>query len=205
MVGTVADELSESVSPDRVSIARAGHDGDSATARAALASPDPRARLLAISALDRLGDLAGHELAAAIDDPDPSVRRRAVEVAATHPDVAILHRLDDDDPLTVETTAWSLGERGDPHDRTMSALGELARVHDDPLCREAAVAAIGAIGDPSGLPVVLAALDDIATIRRRAVVALAAFEGPDVEAALERALADRDRQVRQTAEDLLGP
>jgi len=66
------------------------------------------------------------------------------------------------------------------------------------------VAAIGAIGDPVGLPAVLAALGERATIRRRAVVALAAFDGPEVDAALARALTDRDRQVRQAAEDLLG-
>ena len=40
--------------------------------------------------------------------------------------------------------------------------------------------------------------------RRRAVLALAAFEGDGVEAALTRALDDRDWQVRQAAEDLLG-
>jgi hypothetical protein len=31
---------------------------------------------------------------------------------------------------------------------------------------------------------------------------LAPFDGPDVEAALERALTDRDWQVRQAAEDV---
>ena len=71
--------------------------------------------------------------------------------------------------------------------------------------REAAVAALGAIGDPVGLPAVLAALAERATIRRRAVLALAAFEGPEVDAALRRALDDRDRQVRQAAEDLVSP
>jgi hypothetical protein len=35
------------------------------------------------------------------------------------------------------------------------------------------------------------------------VIALAAFEGPEVDAALRRALEDRDWQVRQAAEDLL--
>jgi len=68
---------------------------------------------------------------------------------------------------------------------------------------EAAVAALGAIGDPAGLPAVLAALDDKPAIRRRAAVALAAFDGPDTEAALRRCLEDRDWQVRQVAEDLL--
>jgi hypothetical protein len=35
------------------------------------------------------------------------------------------------------------------------------------------------------------------------VLALAPFEGPEVDAALERARTDRDWQVRQAAEDLL--
>jgi hypothetical protein len=40
-------------------------------------------------------------------------------------------------------------------------------------------------------------------VRRRAVIALAPFAGPEVDAALERARTDRDWQVRQAAEDLL--
>jgi len=75
--------------------------------------------------------------------------------------------------------------------------------HSDPLCREAAVAALGAIGDPDGLPAVLSALGDKPAIRRRAAVALAAFDDPEVEPALRRCLEDRDWQVRQVAEDLL--
>ena len=51
---------------------------------------------------------------------------------------------------------------------------------------------------------ILAALPDKATVRRRAVLALAPFDGDDVDAALERARTDRDWQVRQAAEDLLG-
>ena len=41
-------------------------------------------------------------------------------------------------------------------------------------------------------------------VRRRAAVALAAFEGREAEMALERAAHDRDWQVRQVAEDLIG-
>ena len=52
---------------------------------------------------------------------------------------------------------------------------------------------------------ILAATADKATVRRRAVIALAPFEGPEVDAALERARDDRDWQVRQAAEDLLTP
>ena len=83
-------------------------------------------------------------------------------------------------------------------------LSAVARSHDDPLCREAAVAALGAIGDERGLPAILAATGDRPAIRRRAVIALAPFSGPEVDAALEAALEDRDWQVRQAAEDLSG-
>ena len=78
-----------------------------------------------------------------------------------------------------------------------------ATQHADPLVREAAVAALGALGDPGTLEVVLAACDDKPAVRRRAVLALAAFDGPEVEARLQTALTDRDWQVRQAAEDLL--
>jgi HEAT repeat protein len=65
------------------------------------------------------------------------------------------------------------------------------------------VAALGALGDPAGLGAVLAACRDKPAVRRRAVLALAPFAGPEVEAALQSALEDRDWQVRQAAEDLL--
>jgi HEAT repeat protein len=66
------------------------------------------------------------------------------------------------------------------------------------------VAALGALGDQGGLQAVLAACRDKPAIRRRAVLALAAFEGPAVDAALRAALDDKDWQTRQAAEDLLG-
>ena len=49
---------------------------------------------------------------------------------------------------------------------------------------------------------ILAALNDKPAVRRRAVVALAAFSGPLVERALDDALSDKDWQVRQAAEAL---
>jgi HEAT repeat protein len=80
----------------------------------------------------------------------------------------------------------------------------VATDHRDALAREAAVAALGAIGDERGLPAILAATDDKPAVRRRAVLALAPFDGADVDAALARAHTDRDWQVRQAAEDLTG-
>jgi HEAT repeat protein len=75
--------------------------------------------------------------------------------------------------------------------------------HVDALAREAGVAALGALGDPTGLPAILRACDDKPAVRRRAVLALAPFEGPEVDAALQAATTDRDWQVRQAAEDLM--
>jgi HEAT repeat protein len=62
---------------------------------------------------------------------------------------------------------------------------------------------LGAIGEPQGLPAVLHGLEDKATIRRRATVALAGFDDPRVDPALRRAATDRDWQVRQAADELL--
>jgi HEAT repeat protein len=113
--------------------------------------------------------------------------------------------LADADPRIVEVAAWASGEREPPEPGVVAVLAALVTGHPDALCREAAVAALGAIGDPLGLPAVLAACDDKATVRRRAVLALAPFDGPAVDAALARATGDRDLQVRHAAEDLLSP
>lgn len=186
----------------------AGHTGDEATARRLLDDDDPKVRATALAALDRLGVLGDDELAAALGDPAPGVRRRALSLVASRPGdraPAALHLLDDADPVVAETAAWAAGERQPPEDGAAAALARLATEHPEHLVREAAVAAIGAVGDPVGLPAVLAALGERATLRRRAVLALAAFEGPEVDAALHQALGDRDRQVRQAAEDLVSP
>ena len=118
---------------------------------------------------------------------------------------ALVRALNDPDPLVVVSVAWYLGERR--HRPAVAALSAAAGHHDDARCREAAVAALGAIGDPAGLPAVLAALDDKPTVRRRATVALAGFDDPEVrpavDAALRTAARDRDWQVRQAAEELL--
>lgn len=184
----------------------AGHTGDAELVLAHLDDPEPGVRASAVAALARLGILDAITLQGALDDSDAEVRRRALEVAAapgTDLDVAVLPLLDDPDDRVVETAAWVLGELQPPRTDAVRRLSEVAAAHADSLCREAAVAALGAIGDPTGLPTILAATGDIATVRRRAVIALAPFEGAEVAAALERATSDRDWQVRQAAEDLL--
>ncbi len=191
----------------RRAAAVAGHSGDAAAARLYLSDPEPAVRATALGALDRLGELTATELTAALADPAVGVRRRAVEVAAGWPGdgpVSLLGLLDDPDATVVEMVAWACGERRATRSRGWwPGSRRIVIGHDDALCREAAVAALGAIGDPAGLPAILAATGDKATVRRRAVIALAPFEGPEVDAALDAARTDRDWQVRQAAEDLL--
>ncbi len=103
--------------------------------------------------------------------------------------------------MSVHLDVELVGGRARPG--AVARLVELATGHEDALCREAAVASLGAIGDEAGLAAILAATQDKATVRRRAVIALAPFDGPEVAAALETARTDRDWQVRQAAEDLL--
>jgi HEAT repeat protein len=182
--------------------ALAGHTGDEAAARRALADPDAGTRAVALGALARAGRLGHDDVRAGLDDPSPTVRARAVELAVPSTDVDLVPLLADRDPFVAEQAAWALGERA-PQASAVAALADVAGGHEDPLVREAAVAALGALGHPDGLPAVLAATTDRPAVRRRAVLALAAFDGPEVEAALRRALGDRDRQVRQAAEDLL--
>lgn len=183
----------------------AGHRGDARTAMAAWASDDPSVRVAALGALARCGALTDAVRRAAAEDPAVAVRRRLAELAAQHPDVALGPLLDDPESSVVEVAAWASGEREQVSDAVLQRLIALAGTHEDALVREAAVAALGAIGDERGLPAILAACGDRPAVRRRAVLALAPFDGPEVEAALQRALRDRDWQVRQGAEDLLDP
>lgn len=190
----------------RRTVALAGHRGDTTTARQGLDDPDPGVRATALGALRRAGDLRSEDLQAGVADPAPPVRRRAAELAAGYPGDApprLVPLLDDPDASVAEAAAWATGERTPPEPDAVATLSRLATTHDDPLVREAAVAALGSLGDPAGLPAILTATRDRPPIRRRAVLALAPFQGPEVDAALERAKDDRDWQVRQAAEDLL--
>lgn len=170
---------------------------------------DPQVRALALGlAVQRV---PRREVIAAwrhsVRDADPRVRLRAAQLASrlgrAVASATLLTLLADDDPWVAEAATYAAGEHPRPSRALLDALVRTAGTHDDPLVREAAVAALGAQGDPSTLHAVLRACDDKPAIRRRAVLALAAFEGDDVEARLRAALEDRDWQTRQAAEDLL--
>lgn len=192
-------------------VVMAGYTDDHAVVEAARGDTDPHVRVARLGALARVDRLSLGELTTALGDPHPRVRRRAVVLAvrlkgprsrSTLFDL-LIERLSDLDPLVAESAAWALGERRVA--RALDALGAMATEHRDARCRESAVAALGAIGHRAGLAAVLSALRDRPPIRRRAVVALAGFEGLEVEEALRSCLDDPDWQVRQAAEILLEP
>jgi HEAT repeat protein len=184
-------------------IAVAGHTGDTEAARAALTDNDPVARELGLGAMLRLDALTDADLDTALMDSVASVRRRAALIGAQRPGVSLLGVLRDPDVTVVEAAAWACGERELVDDDVLETLIELGVTCNDALVREACAAALGAVGDPRGLPTILHACTDKPAVRRRAVLALAPFDGPEVEAALQAALSDRDWQVRQAAEDIV--
>jgi len=170
--------------------------------------PDARVRATALAALVRAAPRGTSRPVweAAAHDADARVRLRAAEVAPRLGRSAtasvLLELLGSPDAWVAEAAAYALGERPRTSRRIVDAL-IAATTHDDPLVREAAVAALGAIGDPRAVDAVLRACDDRPAIRRRAVIALAAFDGDRVEQRLRAALEDTDWQTRQAAEDVL--
>jgi HEAT repeat protein len=216
-VGHMASQSPTIPIDERLSVIRAGHSGDVVIARQGCSSSDPAVREAAYAALARLNRLDDETLVAALRDPAIRVCRRATELSAnaapsSQVDQELLRLLGGDEHMLAESAAWALGERhqaSDDHvdltvDPTiLGVLAEAATGHQDALVREAATASLGCIGAPSTLWAVVVACRDKATVRRRAVIALAAFDGPEVDAALRVAREDRDWQVRQAAEDLL--
>jgi HEAT repeat protein len=190
---------------ERFSVIEAGFTGDIDTARAGLSHNLPAVRASALRALARLQVLEHSEIASGVSDTDPEVRRTAAELAVTSTDVSIHHLLNDDDVFVAEMTAWCLGERVPITDDEIEALVFNTTEHAEPVVREACAAALGSLGDIRGLPAIIAACTDKPAVRRRAILALAPFDGDEVEAVLARALEDTDWQVRQNAEILINP
>jgi HEAT repeat protein len=190
---------------ERFAVISAGFTGDIAAAQTGLTSTDESVRASAVRSLQRLNALTAEHVSTCLNDTSSEVRRTAVEFAAPFLDVSIHHLINDDDVFVAEMTAWSLGERNPVSDEELDALIACTISHTEAVVREAGAAALGSIGDERGLAAILHACDDKPAVRRRAVLALAPFEGDAVDAALAKALEDRDWQVRQNAEILVHP
>lgn len=187
----------------------AGWTDDETRARALLRNEEPKVRASAFGALVRMGAVTLTDFSVAARDPDWRVRSRLLnslpmfwseEVAAAVDLLALLH---DPDPVVLELACFVAGECEPSPDGVLERLCDIAEHHEEALCRESAVAALGSLGDQRAKDTILVACTDRATVRRRAVLALAAFEGDDVDEMLVTMSGDVDWQVRQAAEELL--
>jgi hypothetical protein len=191
---------------DRATRSRVDHQ-----ARSSLEHHHADVRVCATAALSRIGTFTASDLGVLLNDESLIVRRRAVEasvalIQAEQGEAALvdgLLRALGDEPSVAEVAAFAVGEFGPDAvhltEPAVEVLENMASQHADALCRESAIAALGSLH--RGRATVVEAMGDKATVRRRAVLALAPFAGTDVDAALDAALQDRDWQVRQAAED----
>ncbi len=170
---------------------------------------DPAVRAAALGALARTSIGDDDRNAAtwneASRDSDATVRRRAALAAPLLgvTSAALVSLLADPDDRVVEAACFAAGELEPADHDVVSRLLLIIETHDDSLCREAAVGGLGSLGVPEGLPGILRGCGDKATVRRRAVLALAHYDSDEVTAMLRHMTTDRDLQVRQSAEDLL--
>ena len=167
-----------------------------------LEHPEPDVRATALRVLDNVGKLEKGIVERSLSDSAFKVRSALAYLLSTNRDIPAMKFLLDEDAEIVEVACWGIGERGDASAKILDVLQSITESHSDSLCRESAVAALGALGNRDALGSILKAVEDIATVRRRAVLALAPFDGPEVELAIAKALEDRDWQVRQAAEDI---
>lgn len=167
-----------------------------------LEHPEPDVRATALRVLDNEGKLEKGIVERSLSDSAFKVRNALAYLISRNRDIPAMKFLLDEDAEIVEVACWGIGERGDASAEVLDVLQSITESHSDSLCRESAVAALGALGNRDALGSILKAVEDIATVRRRAVLALAPFDGPEVELAIAKALEDRDWQVRQAAEDI---
>lgn len=164
---------------------------------------DPAIRRIAVAALSDRQLLASR----LTGDPDAGVRAAAAIALArlgnqVLPDLLAAAGAESDETV-VEALAFAVGEL--ERAEAVPWLTDVATGDGDTLTRETATASLGAIGHPDAVPVLL---DLVRTgppqVRRRAVVALSVFEGPEVEAAIRAAAEDRNPMVREAAEMIIG-
>ncbi len=191
----------DAISNSLLEVAIAARRGEVSTILANVQSPHGQVRAAAIKALAGDDGTVMAIIEKAFSDPDPAVRAAAAYAAIPRPSLNVASLLWDSNPEVVETACFAAGEIAEDSNRRL--LEKIASAHPDVACRESAIAALGVIGDPRSLEIIIAALSDKPYVRRRAAVALAAFDDLRAEEALKKCLLDRDLQVRQLAEDLL--
>ncbi|GMQ92530.1 MAG: hypothetical protein BMS9Abin12_0006 [Acidimicrobiia bacterium] len=168
---------------------------------------DPVLRRMATTALSRESSNAMFDsIVALLEDTDGSVRAAAAEKLGVCGRRALEHLAEaagDPEPKVREAVATAYGELADP-----SAIGWLVEVGNndtDRTVKEAAVAALGAVGDDAAIDPLLGFIaSGPPQVRRRAIAAITVFDDPRIEPAIQRATFDRNPGVRETAEMVVG-
>jgi HEAT repeat protein len=186
----------------RAQIMLASYANDEQRVREFLNNPAPRLRASALSALVNMEAACEQDGRMAVQDPEPIVRIRACELAPKLPGADYKRLLSDKEYTVIEAACFAVGEMSDGH--AVPKLQAIALKHKEPICRESAVAALGAIGVSKAIPCLIEKLNDSHNIRRRAVLALSVFiDDDDALAAIRSRSDDRDWQVRQIVETIL--
>ena len=174
---------------------------------------DPELRKRAALKLGAAGGRrAVRPLVGLLDDPEWSVRVAAIEAlgATAHPSAVepLIAAIRDTEkagsPAAVQVRAAAVAalQRAGP------AAGPLLRQSasdGSPRLREAAIEALGGIGDPEAVPTLVAALgDERSNVRQAAARALARARTPDAVTALIASLHHRDPSTRRSVIDALG-
>jgi len=172
-----------------------------------LAHEDPALRRMAITALgaDSCNEMFD-TVVTLLGDESGSVRAAAAERLGACGERALEHLAEaagDPQPKVREAVATAYGELSDPS--AINWLIDVGNEDTDHTVREAAVAALGAIGSDAAIDPLLAFIaEGPPQVRRRAIAAITVFDDPRVEPAIRRAAFDRNPGVREAAEMVVG-
>ena len=114
-----------------------------------LEHPYPDIRATALRVLNNEGKLEKETLADALLDSAFKVRSALAYLVSTNLEIPAMKFLLDEDAEIVEIACWGVGERGEASSEVLEVLQSITESHSDSLCRESAVAALGAQANQS--------------------------------------------------------
>ena len=172
-----------------------------------LDNDDPVLRRMSTTALDtQSANSLFDVLVALLNDDEASVRAAAAEKLGVcgERSLAYLARAQADDaPEVREAVATAYGDLSNAS--VIPWLVEVGNDDQDRTVKEAAVAALGAIGSDEAIdPLLEFIAKGPPQVRRRAIAAITVFDDPRIEPAIERAAFDRNPGVREAAEMVVG-
>jgi len=172
-----------------------------------LDNEDPIVRRMATTALDdEEANTLFDRLVELLDDEEASLRAAAAEKLGVCGNRGLVHlsaAQHDEEADVREAVATAYGEISDAS--VIPWLVEVGNDDQDRTVKEAAVAALGAIGSDEAIdPLLEFIAKGPPQVRRRAIAAITVFDDPRIEPAIQRAAFDRNPGVREAAEMVVG-